>query len=119
MRSGPSDPHHRSLFGDRIRAKRASLGLSQARLAQQLGVSRETLNYWEVGRVAPKIENIEMILEWLMANSTADVEGDAAYWRARCLAAEQTINDIVRPLVAFQRKRREEARWAPLGPERG
>lgn len=119
MRSGPSDPHNRPLFGDRIRNKRQDLGLSQRALGDLLGVSRETINYWEVGRVAPHGSHVEDVLNWLLTNTTADLDGDVVYWRARCLAAEATINEIVRPLVSFQRDRREQARWAPPGPERG
>lgn len=38
---------------DEIKACRASLGLSQVRLAEVLGVSRRTVEEWEAGRNDP------------------------------------------------------------------
>lgn len=41
------------LDGDDIRAWLAQHGLSQARLAEQLGVSRATVEFWCQGRTRP------------------------------------------------------------------
>ena len=47
---------HKALttWGNRIREARKALGLSQATLAEKLGVSQPTINRWELGRVEPK-----------------------------------------------------------------
>ena len=38
-----------------VRARRTALGLSQAELAAQLGVSRQTVNSIEMGRYLPSL----------------------------------------------------------------
>ena len=45
--------------GDRIREARTKLGLTQAQLARQVGVSSQTVWSWEAGRVRPKHEHLE------------------------------------------------------------
>ena len=46
-------------IGDRIREARTRLGLTQVQLAQQVGVSSQTVWSWEAGRVRPKHEHLE------------------------------------------------------------
>ena len=46
-------------IGDRIREARNKLGLTQAQLAQQVGVSSQTVWAWEAGRVKPTHEHLE------------------------------------------------------------
>ena len=46
-------------IGDRIREARTKLGLTQAQLARQVGVSSQTVWSWEAGRVRPKHEHLE------------------------------------------------------------
>lgn len=45
-----------SSFGDRIRAERRRLGLSQEELAEQLGVSRSSVAYYEADRTVPDLD---------------------------------------------------------------
>ena len=43
-----------SAFGQRLLTLRTSLGLTQAGLAQHLGVSRKAVGKWEAGESYPK-----------------------------------------------------------------
>lgn len=45
-------------FGEKLQALRRQHGLTQEVLAQQLGVSRQTLSKWESGAVLPDTENV-------------------------------------------------------------
>lgn len=51
--------------GDKIKLRRKKLKISADRLAQQIGVSRNTLLRWESGRSAPDIEKLYSIAEVL------------------------------------------------------
>ena len=46
-------------IGDRIREVRSRMGLTQAQLAKQVGVSSQAVWSWEAGRVKPKHEHLE------------------------------------------------------------
>src|SRR4051794_23373946 len=48
--------------GDRIRALRVRLGLSQVELAALFGVSNVTVNRWEHDRAAPQVGTLERLL---------------------------------------------------------
>jgi transcriptional regulator with XRE-family HTH domain len=50
---GYEPPSEGSQIGDRIRARRRALGLTQAEFGQLVGVSRETVNRWENGKRVP------------------------------------------------------------------
>lgn len=49
-----------------VRSARKKLGLSQEKLAEKLGVSRNTISRWEKGEVSPSAENM-MALNHLFA----------------------------------------------------
>ena len=61
-------------IGDRIKEARAKLGLTQAQLARQVGVSSQTVWAWEAGRVRPKHDHLEE-LAFRLEVSTAWVLG--------------------------------------------
>lgn len=46
---------NRAHYGDLIRARRTLLGLSQARLAQRLGIRKAYVTHWEAGRARPDL----------------------------------------------------------------
>ena len=48
-------------LGQRIQVGRMSRGLTQADLANQLGVATSTVGMWEIGRREPSIETLEAI----------------------------------------------------------
>lgn len=56
-----------------VRAARRKLGLPQEKLAEKLGVTRNTISRWELGEVSPSAENL-IALDRLLAQ----IEGPAA-----------------------------------------
>ena len=53
-------------FGDRVRARRKELGLSQAALAEKVGVwSASSVAYWENGCSRPRPEHYRKLVEVL------------------------------------------------------
>ena len=73
-------------FGDRMAAARERLGLSQAQLAQRLGVKLPTIQGWEADRAEPRANRMQMLaglldvpLVWLMTGEGTGVPpGEAA-----------------------------------------
>ena len=68
-------------IGDRIKEARNKLGLTQAQLARQVGVSSQTVWSWEAGRVKPKHEHLEELafrLEvstgWILGRDVVEAE---------------------------------------------
>ena len=75
-----SEPRGADFDSARLRALRASLGLSQEQLARRLGVSFATVNRWESGRtqLSPRASRaIEELEAELRARSTDDDAGEA------------------------------------------
>lgn len=52
-------------IGEKIRARRKQLGLSQESLAERLHVSRQTISSWESGKSAIKLENAKPLSDEL------------------------------------------------------
>ena len=52
-------------LGGRIREARRNAGLSQEKLAEQIGVSRQAVTKWEAGQAAPSTENLLRLAEAL------------------------------------------------------
>lgn len=48
-------------FGRRLKAIRRELGLSQESLAERVGVSKQSVNGWERGRMFPDLNRFEVI----------------------------------------------------------
>lgn len=46
------------VMGERLRAQRKMLGLTQQEVAEQLNIDRSTYSYYELGRTAPSIETL-------------------------------------------------------------
>lgn len=51
--------------GDRIRARRTHLGLTQVQLAEAVGVEQTTVSKWEVGSSRPRHDDISRIAKAL------------------------------------------------------
>ena len=64
-------------LGERIRAARQAAGLSQEKLAEQLGLTRQAVTKWETGQSAPSTENLLRLAEVLGVPVTA-LLGEAA-----------------------------------------
>ena len=52
-------------LGDRLRAKRMDLGLYQKHVAKLLGVTMDTICYWENSRVKPSPQVLPKIVQFL------------------------------------------------------
>lgn len=52
-------------LGERIRATRQAAGLSQEKLAERLGLTRQAVTKWETGQSAPSTENLLHLAEVL------------------------------------------------------
>jgi len=68
-------------IGERIREARTKLGLTQAQLASQVGVSSQTVWSWEAGRVKPTHEHLEELAfrcqvstAWLLGRDVLEAE---------------------------------------------
>ena len=59
-----------NVLPDRIREKRRSMKMTQADLAEQLGVSEMTVRRWESGKSSPRIEEVNRLAKLL--GSTVD-----------------------------------------------
>jgi len=63
-------------FGDRMATARERLGLSQAQLAQRIGVKAQTIAAWEQDRAEPRANRLQMLagmlnvpMVWLMTGA--------------------------------------------------
>jgi transcriptional regulator with XRE-family HTH domain len=68
-------------IGDRIKEARNKLGLTQAQLGLQVGVSSQTVWAWESGRVKPTHEHLEELAfrcqvstAWLLGRDVLEAE---------------------------------------------
>jgi len=95
-------------FGDRMAAAREALGLTQARLAQQLGVKTATVAAWEGDRSEPRANRLQMLagllnvsIMWLMTGQGAGVPHPERTDRAAALA--QAVGELREARMAQQR----------------
>ena len=108
-------------IGNRIREARIKLGLTQAQLGRQVGVSSQTVWSWEAGRVKPKHEHLEELafrLEvspaWILGRDVLEAEllkeASVSFYDAiRGLPLEdvETIHNFIN-FVRQERRRRTE-----------
>ena len=80
-------------LGQRIREKREILGLSQEKVAEQMGVSRQAVGKWESDDARPSTENLLRLAQLLGTDVQDLATGEAALppqkrfpWRAAALA---------------------------------
>ena len=69
------------IVGENIAARRRRLGLSQARLAQILGIGKEALFRMEKGAISPKMGRLRSVadaLECTVADLVREPDADAA-----------------------------------------
>ena len=68
-------------FADRLRMSRKEKRYSQEQLAEDLGVSRQSITKWETGTAYPKIKKLlllsirlEKSLDWLLFDEKSELE---------------------------------------------
>ena len=113
-------------FGQRMLTLRMSIGLTQARLAEVLGVSRNAVGGWETGQSYPKAEHLKTFIALGLQQqvfATGHEEEDIReLWRAahqKVLLDEQWLQEVLRqqapPLVSasFERDSASEQMSTP------
>ncbi len=59
MKTGRPSKHPRPVFGERLNALREAAGLSQAQVADKLGIAQRTYSHWERRAVALRHDQLE------------------------------------------------------------
>jgi WD40 repeat protein/transcriptional regulator with XRE-family HTH domain len=78
-------------FGQAILTLRTSIGLTQAGLADLLGVSRRAVGEWEVGNSYPKVERLKQLIELGVKQRAFPVGHEAEAIREIWAAARQKV----------------------------
>lgn len=61
MKTGRPSKHARPVFGERLNALREAAGLSQAQVAEKLGIAQRTYSHWERRPVALRHDQLEAL----------------------------------------------------------
>ena len=88
------------LFKDRLREARVSRGMTQAELAERIGVVKSTVAGYETGRSEPNMEKFAQIMAVLNIDANSLLRDEMAGERAR---AEGPSSEAVRLAEAFDR----------------
>src|SRR5947209_1301826 len=78
-------------FGQAMLTLRTALGLTQAELADRLGVSRRAVGEWEVGSSYPKASHLKALLTLAVQHGTFPAGREAEEIRAFWKAAHQKV----------------------------
>ena len=96
-------------FGQLMLTLRTSIGLTQAGLADRLGVSRRAVAEWEGGLSYPKAERLKQLIELgvqlQVFPAGREAEEIRALWRAahqKVLLDERWLHDLLAPPVPIQ-----------------
>lgn len=97
-------------LGERIREQRRKKGLSQERLAEMTGVSRQAVTKWEAGQTAPSTENLFRLAD--IFDVSVDVLVGTTVKQKQAAPAEQTDaaerTDMAEQLYRLYKKERKE-----------
>jgi predicted ATPase/DNA-binding CsgD family transcriptional regulator/transcriptional regulator with XRE-family HTH domain len=111
-------------FGQMILTLRTTIGLTQAGLADQLGVSRRAVAEWEAGLSYPKAERLKQLIELGVQQQAfpagREAEEIRALWRAahqKLLLDEAWLHELVAPPVPIPLFPRAETSVAPADLE--
>src|SRR5213592_2585135 len=111
-------------FGQMILTLRTTIGLTQAGLADQLGVSRRAVAEWEAGLSYPKAERLKQLIELGVQQQAfpagREEEEISALWRAahqKVLLDEAWLHELVAPAAPVQLFPQTETLVAQAGEE--
>src|SRR6266516_2286599 len=111
-------------FAQMMLTLRTSIGLTQAGLADRLGVSRRAVAEWEAGSSYPKAERLKQLIELgvqlQVFPAGREAEEIRALWRAahqKLLLDEAWLHDLVAPPVPLQLFPQVEPTVAPAFEE--
>ncbi|WP_336778755.1 S24 family peptidase [Pantoea sp. USHLN256] len=68
--------------GERIRARRKALQLTQQALAKSIGVSHVAVSQWEKEETVPRGENLLRLAQWLQCTAAWIIDGDGEVFSA-------------------------------------
>jgi len=115
---------HDYAFGQLMLNLRITIGLTQAGLADRLGVSRRAVAEWEAGSSYPKVERLTQLIELGVRTSAFaaghEAEEIRALWKAahqKVLLDEAWLHDLVSPPVPVQRSPQASPPVAPAREE--
>lgn len=91
-------------YGKHLKAIRQYRGLSQADVADALGVSRNTVSSWEVGRTEPNMEMVSKLASLYRCKSDSFITGN--------IEVDYVLNDQERKLIETFRHSSESERLA-------
>jgi transcriptional regulator with XRE-family HTH domain len=75
-------------FGDRLKQRRAELGLSQAQAARELDVARTAYRLWEMEAATPAPDRWRLLSRWLGVSVTAMLLADELISEAEASASQ-------------------------------
>lgn len=64
------------MYGEKIKAKRKAMGLSQEDLAEKLGVTRQAVSKWEMDRTQPTTSNLRELAQVFSVDMAYFIEED-------------------------------------------
>ncbi len=115
---------HDYAFAQLMLTLRTSIGLTQARLADRLGVSRRAVAEWEAGSTYPKAERLKQLVELgvqlQVFAAGREAEEIRALWRAahqKLLLDEDWLHALLAPPVPVPLFPQAETLVAPAGSE--
>lgn len=73
--------------GERIRARRKALQLTQQALAKSIGVSHVAVSQWEKEETVPRGENLLRLAQWLQCTAAWIIDGDGEVFATHAKAA--------------------------------
>jgi DNA-binding XRE family transcriptional regulator len=82
-------PKQLNTLGDHIRKRRLDLGLFQKQLAEQIGVSEETIYNWESNECSPQIRKISATVQFFCYKPLKASKSEGAYLARRTLGLTQ------------------------------
>lgn len=99
---GPQPCQIAAGIGSRIQLRRGSLGMSQERLALELGVSRQTVSNWECGRTTPDAVMLARVATCLDTTAGDILGEEAPFVRDRARATRRELVTVGGILFALQ-----------------
>ncbi|MFJ5158994.1 S24 family peptidase [Pantoea sp. NPDC088449] len=81
--------------GERIRARRKALQLTQQTLAKGIGVSHVAVSQWEKEETVPRGENLLRLAEWLQCTAAWIIDGDGEVFTAAPRRAPVTAVPLI------------------------
>jgi transcriptional regulator with XRE-family HTH domain len=113
-------------FAAQIRAARERLGLTQAQVAEKVGVARETVGNWETGQTDPKNKRARLLDVLGLSTPTAEEEAPAVAELTNTLreafeglepAEQEELAALAKAEVLGRRRQIMRERDAAAGPQ--